>query len=69
MLAEILHLHLRDEQLDEDVDLHNIPTLCVSAAMASVKDSVDNLSWTSPIPCKSGGAANTPHQNVRGWSC
>jgi hypothetical protein len=34
--------------------------LCVSAATASVKDSVDNFSWTSHIPCESSGTAGTP---------
>ncbi|KIM76317.1 hypothetical protein PILCRDRAFT_12910 [Piloderma croceum F 1598] len=70
--SEILRLHLRDEQLGEDVDLHNIASktdyysgsdlkaLCVSAAMASVKDSVDNFSWTSHIP--SSGTGGTPDQ-------
>jgi len=81
-LAEILRLHLRDEQLGEDVDLRNIASktdyysgsdlkgeflysnsltnqfivlaLCVSAAMASVKDSFGNFSWTSHIPSGAG---------------
>jgi SpoVK/Ycf46/Vps4 family AAA+-type ATPase len=82
--AEILRLHLRDEQLGDDVDLHDIankteyysgsdikgeflysvPTvspiycalaLCVSAAMASVKDSVGDFSWTSHLPGNSSG--------------
>jgi len=90
-LAEILRLHLRGEQLDKDVDLHNIASkteyysgsdlkgkvfcilgansltnqfyfvlaLCVSAAMASVKDSIGNFSWTSHIP---SSASDTPDQ-------
>jgi len=82
-LVEILRLHLRDEQLGEDVDLHDIASktnhysgsdlkgkflysnsltnqfifvlaLCVSAAMASVKDSFGNFSWTSHIPSGDG---------------
>jgi SpoVK/Ycf46/Vps4 family AAA+-type ATPase len=92
-LAEILLLHLRDEQLGEDVDLHDIASktnyysgsdlkgeflysqrqqshqsiyfvlaLCVSAAMASVKDSVGNFSWTSHTPFKANDVGDTPHQ-------
>jgi len=61
---QILRLHLRDEQLGEDMDLRNIASkthyysgsdlnaLCVSAAMASVKDAVGDFSWTSHIPDK-----------------
>jgi len=55
---QILRLHLRDEKLDGDVNLGDIvrntpyysgsdlKNLCVSAAMASVKEAVGDFSWT-----------------------
>jgi len=69
-----MRLHLRDEHLGEDVGLRNIASktrhysgsdlkaLCVSAAMASVKDAVSNFSWTSHIHNTSNAADNTPDQ-------
>jgi len=41
------------------INFYFVLALCVSAAMASVKDSIGNFSWTSHIP---SGASDTPDQ-------
>ncbi|KIM85875.1 hypothetical protein PILCRDRAFT_328379 [Piloderma croceum F 1598] len=61
---QILNLFLSNEKLDKDVNLGRIASqtpycsgsdlknLCVSAAMASVKDAVGDFNWTSKISPK-----------------
>jgi len=65
---QILRLHLQGETLGEDVILSHIASrtlcysgsdlknLCVSAAMASVKDTIDGFSWTPVIPSETSAS-------------